>query len=234
MFTLSIEHAITDFPTWKMAFDRFADARDQAGVLADRIRRPIDDAKYLVIDLDFETKERAEAFCHLLTTVVWSNPEHRRAYPVDRRHGSCNQSRRAIESREAPVHRAGSSPVSHAAGSKSVPKHAGETPYMPDTYIAHTAGWEALISAEGARWSWCTLCGDSVMPESLREHLTVSSDSDLARRRQADLALVHLRRDESVWWVRARGAGNAAESWANLECLHGHAAGARARVGGGR
>jgi hypothetical protein len=75
MFTLSIEHAITDFPTWKMAFDRFADARDQAGVLADRIRHPINDGKYLVIDLDFETKERAEAFCHLLTTMVWSNPD---------------------------------------------------------------------------------------------------------------------------------------------------------------
>jgi hypothetical protein len=34
MFTLSIEHRITDFPTWKTAFDRFAEARDQAGVLA--------------------------------------------------------------------------------------------------------------------------------------------------------------------------------------------------------
>ena len=75
MFTLSIEHTITDLPTWKTAFDRFADARDQAGVLADRIRRPIDDGKYLVIELDFETKERAEAFRHFLTTVVWSNPD---------------------------------------------------------------------------------------------------------------------------------------------------------------
>jgi hypothetical protein len=75
MFTLSIEHAITDFLTWKTAFDRFADARDEAGVLAHRIRRPVDDARYLVIELDFETKERAEAFRQFLTTIVWSNPD---------------------------------------------------------------------------------------------------------------------------------------------------------------
>ena len=75
MFTLSIEHRITDFPTWKTAFDRFADARNQAGVLAHRIRRPVDDATYLVIELDFETTEKAEAFHHFLTTVVWSNPD---------------------------------------------------------------------------------------------------------------------------------------------------------------
>ena len=43
MFTLLIQHGITDFPTWRSAYDRFADARAQAGVLADRIRRPVDD-----------------------------------------------------------------------------------------------------------------------------------------------------------------------------------------------
>lgn len=75
MFTLSIEHAITDFPTWKAAFDRFSEARAHAGVLADRIRHPLDDPYYLVIELDFETKERAEAFRQFLTKVVWSNPD---------------------------------------------------------------------------------------------------------------------------------------------------------------
>jgi hypothetical protein len=75
MFTLTIEHAITDFPTWKVAFDRFADARNRAGVLAHRIRRPVDDRQYLIIELDFETNESAEAFRRFLTTVVWSNPD---------------------------------------------------------------------------------------------------------------------------------------------------------------
>jgi hypothetical protein len=75
MFTLSIEHAITDVATWKSAFDRFADARANGGVIGDRVRRPIDDPRYLIIDLDFETREQAEAFQHFLTNVVWSNPE---------------------------------------------------------------------------------------------------------------------------------------------------------------
>ncbi len=58
MFTLSIEHAITDFSIWKSAFDRFAEARAKGGVIGDRIRRPLDDPRHLIIDLDFETRER--------------------------------------------------------------------------------------------------------------------------------------------------------------------------------
>jgi len=73
MFVLSIEHAISDFPTWKSAFDSFAEARAQAGVEATRIRHPIDDPSYLFIDLDFETEERAVAFRQFLFDVVWSN-----------------------------------------------------------------------------------------------------------------------------------------------------------------
>jgi hypothetical protein len=75
LYTLSIEHAITDFSTWKTAFDSFSDARAQAGVQSDRIRRPIDDGGHLVVELDFQDKEHAEAFRQFLTTVVWTNPE---------------------------------------------------------------------------------------------------------------------------------------------------------------
>lgn len=75
MFTLAIEHAITDFPTWKTAFDRFAEARAQAGVVSDRIRRPVDDRNHLVIELDFRDQDQAEAFRQFLTTVVWANPD---------------------------------------------------------------------------------------------------------------------------------------------------------------
>jgi hypothetical protein len=75
MFTLSIEHGISDFPTWKAAFDRFGDARAQAGVTAERIRRPLNEPRHLLIELDFETKEAAESFRQFLMTVVWANPE---------------------------------------------------------------------------------------------------------------------------------------------------------------
>jgi hypothetical protein len=74
MFTLSIEHAITDLSTWKSAFDQFADARAKAGVVSDRIRRPIEEPSHLIIDLDFQTKEHAEAFREFLNNVVWTNP----------------------------------------------------------------------------------------------------------------------------------------------------------------
>ncbi len=75
MFTLSIEHGITDFPTWKGAFDRFAAARAQAGVHGYRIRRPADDEHYLVIELDFPTREQAERFRTFLYESVWADHE---------------------------------------------------------------------------------------------------------------------------------------------------------------
>jgi hypothetical protein len=74
MPTLHIEHPITDFETWVQAFGRFAEARRQAGVLAQRVQRPVDDPRYVVIDLDFETVESAESFLGFLKANVWANP----------------------------------------------------------------------------------------------------------------------------------------------------------------
>lgn len=39
------------------------------------MRRPFDDPAYVVIDLEFESTERAEAFLGFLRAEVWSNPE---------------------------------------------------------------------------------------------------------------------------------------------------------------
>jgi len=75
MFTLSIEHAITDFPTWKEAFDRFGEARKKAGVVSHRVRRPVNDPHYLVIELDFDVHENADTFRQFLHDVVWANRE---------------------------------------------------------------------------------------------------------------------------------------------------------------
>jgi hypothetical protein len=74
MVTLHIEHAITDFAVWKAAFDRFADARDRAGVTHAEIRQPVGDPNYIVIDLDFPTVDRAERFLTFLNERVWSTP----------------------------------------------------------------------------------------------------------------------------------------------------------------
>jgi hypothetical protein len=74
MTTLRIEHAISDFHLWKAAFDRFAEARANAGVRSFAIRQPVDDPQYLMLDLEFDTAGRAEAFAEFLDQHVWSSP----------------------------------------------------------------------------------------------------------------------------------------------------------------
>lgn len=74
MATLHIEHRITDFASWKAAFDRFADRRQEAGVTAHRIHQPHDDPAYVVLQLDFPSVQKAEAFRTFLEARVWSTP----------------------------------------------------------------------------------------------------------------------------------------------------------------
>jgi hypothetical protein len=76
MPSLHIEHAVTDFATWTEAFGRFAEARRTAGVRGEHIRRPVDDPAYVVVDLEFDTVEAAEAFLGFLTTAVWAVPDN--------------------------------------------------------------------------------------------------------------------------------------------------------------
>ena len=75
MTTLHIEHPITDFATWRSAYDRFADHRRQAGVFADRVQQPVDDDRYVVVDLDFPTREQAQRFLGFLESTVWASRE---------------------------------------------------------------------------------------------------------------------------------------------------------------
>jgi hypothetical protein len=71
--TLHIEHAITDYPTWKAAFDCFADTRTQAGVTAHRIRLLEDDPHQIVIDLDFDALPLAHTFSTFLHERIWGS-----------------------------------------------------------------------------------------------------------------------------------------------------------------
>ena len=74
MTTLRIEHAIYDYESWREAFDGFAEARTNAGVRSFAIRQPMDDPKYLMLDLEFATTGQAEAFASFLHEHVWSSP----------------------------------------------------------------------------------------------------------------------------------------------------------------
>jgi hypothetical protein len=75
MTTLRIEHPISDLPTWRAAFDRFAERRRQAGVCGERLQHPVGDEHYVLIDLDFPTPEQARQFLGFLETRVWASPD---------------------------------------------------------------------------------------------------------------------------------------------------------------
>ena len=72
MTTLHIEHPITNLATWRAAFDRFAERRQQGGVRAERVQQPVDDDHYVVVDLDFATRDQAERFLGFLESTVWA------------------------------------------------------------------------------------------------------------------------------------------------------------------
>jgi hypothetical protein len=73
--TLHIEHPISDLETWLRAFARFEEARQKAGVRAQRIRQPVDDDKYIYVTLDFDGVKEAEAFKRFLETTVWASAD---------------------------------------------------------------------------------------------------------------------------------------------------------------
>ncbi len=75
MHVLQIEHPIRDFDTWKGAFDRFSDFRQQSGVRRYQVLRPTDDPNYVIIELEFDSPSEAEAFLAALRRNVWSSRE---------------------------------------------------------------------------------------------------------------------------------------------------------------
>jgi hypothetical protein len=76
MATLHIEHPISDLDVWLAAFQQFAEARRGAGVTAQRIYQPVEDDKYILVQLDFDSAEAAAAFKSFLETVVWASTEN--------------------------------------------------------------------------------------------------------------------------------------------------------------
>lgn len=53
-----------------------AELRERSGVRGHRILQPMDDACYVVVDLDFRTAGEAEKFLDFLQTKVWTSPEN--------------------------------------------------------------------------------------------------------------------------------------------------------------
>jgi hypothetical protein len=74
MFILRIEHPVLDFDGWRKAFDSDPVGRKKSGVRRYRVLRPIDDAKYVMIDLEFDTASQAEALLAAMR-AVWGRVE---------------------------------------------------------------------------------------------------------------------------------------------------------------
>ena len=62
MYVLRIEHQVPDFDGWKEAFDSDPMGRKQSGVRRYQVLRPIDDPNYVMIDLEFDSSNEAQAF----------------------------------------------------------------------------------------------------------------------------------------------------------------------------
>jgi hypothetical protein len=74
MSTLHIEHPISDFVSWKAAFDRAAPLREKGHVRAYDIHQPVDDPAYVIVRLEFDNEANARAFLAMLEQL-WKNPE---------------------------------------------------------------------------------------------------------------------------------------------------------------
>jgi len=82
MITLHIEHPVRDFAGWKAAFDSDPAGRERAGVRRYVISRPVDQPLYVMIDLEFDDRGRAEKMLAVLENV-WQTPRARGAVAGD-------------------------------------------------------------------------------------------------------------------------------------------------------
>lgn len=90
MTTLHIEITLNDIDVFRAGFAEHTEIRKQAGVVAERVQRPVDDDSRLLIDLDFGSAAEAEAFLGFLRDNIWKGnpaivgtPEARILEPLD-------------------------------------------------------------------------------------------------------------------------------------------------------
>jgi hypothetical protein len=69
MVILQIEHPVPNFDAWKKAFDSDPVNRKQSGVRRYRVLRPIDNPNYAIIDLEFDSVNKAEGLLAALREV---------------------------------------------------------------------------------------------------------------------------------------------------------------------
>jgi hypothetical protein len=68
---LRIEHQVPNYDGWKQAFDSDPAGRERSGVRRYSILRGLDDPNHVMIDLEFDSREEAEALLAAMRQV-WS------------------------------------------------------------------------------------------------------------------------------------------------------------------
>lgn len=74
MPVLQIEHPVRDFETWKATFDGAQERRVAGRVRRYQVYRPVDDPNYIAVDLEFDSRDEAEAF-KLGLEELWRSPQ---------------------------------------------------------------------------------------------------------------------------------------------------------------
>jgi hypothetical protein len=74
MYQLQIEHPVPDYDMWKRAFDSDPVNRKAMGVRNYRILRAVDNPNHVIINLDFDTAQQAEALLAAMREV-WKSVE---------------------------------------------------------------------------------------------------------------------------------------------------------------
>lgn len=88
MYVLRIEHPVGDFDAWDKAFHSDPIGREKSGVRSYRVLRATDNLNYVMIDLEFESLDKAKA-AHTALLDLWShvdvikNPQARTAEIVE-------------------------------------------------------------------------------------------------------------------------------------------------------
>ncbi len=72
---LRIEHPVPDYGQWKQAFDSDPASRERMGVRRYQVLRPVDDPRYVMIDLEFDSGREAEDLLAAMREI-WSRTGH--------------------------------------------------------------------------------------------------------------------------------------------------------------
>ena len=74
MYTLSIEHPVPNYKSWKRAFDSDPIGREKMKLRRYQILRPLDNPNYVLTNLEFDSVSDAEAMLAALRDL-WSRVE---------------------------------------------------------------------------------------------------------------------------------------------------------------